>query len=185
MKNTLFIAVLALSSGSLFAQQSLPTVNDNCQYLWPELLQKAMAPNWDQCQQITTIRQEWDPKLELIYTRLQKTDNEIDNLRYTEEIPAEEAGQKIKIALIKRRDTMTEAREAEKRKNQLVLGVLSAKQRQVIDQLTTLAPALRLLNEAMSAGLIPFDILYPMSSGVKGFAGDRGRAEIEMLRKQQ
>ena len=173
MKNTLFIAFLALSTGSLFAQPSLPTVN-YCPYFGQELL-KFLVPNPDQCNRIDLINQQSWPELEKAYQRLQEADNQIDSLRWTEELPVEDAARKIALVLIERRKLLAEAREAEAKKNRLVLGVLNEKQRQMISQLMSLAPALRLFNDATSAGLIPYDLAYPVGSGMKGSAGDRMR----------
>jgi hypothetical protein len=74
----------------------------------------------------------------------------------------------VSEVIIERRKVLSEMRRIEAEKNRKILGVLNQKQRQVIDQLVALAPAVRLFNEATAGGLIPFDIAYPVGSSVKG-----------------
>ncbi len=174
---TLIVVLLAL--GSLFAQAvfipPVPTVSQNACPFFGQELQKVIALDQSQCDRITTIHQESWPALQPLDERLANLTNEINYLSWTEDFPAEEVARKMSEVIIERRNVLDGMRKIETEKNRKILGVLNQKQRQFIDQLNALAPAVRLFNEATAYGLIPWNVAIPVGSAVKGSAMERLR----------
>lgn len=158
----LYLTTLALFGSLSASAQEVP-----CQFFGPEL-QKVLALDQVQCERITTIHQESWPALQPLNERLDILTNQTSYWSWTEDMPAEEVVRKMSEIIIERRKVLDEIRRIEREKNRKVLGVLNQKQRLVIDQLTAMAPAVRLFNEATAGGLIPFDIVYPVGSAFKG-----------------
>ena len=164
MKLTTVLFTLALF-GSLSVAQEAPS--SSCPFFGPEL-QKVLVLDLVQCERIATIHSESWPALQPLNERLDILTNQTSYWSWTEDMPAEEVVRKMSEIIIERRKVLDEIRKIEKEKNRKVLGVLNQKQRLVIDQLTAMAPAVRLFNEATAGGLIPFDIVYPVGSAFKG-----------------
>lgn len=164
MKLTTVLFTLALFGSTLSAQE---TSFNPCPFFGPEL-QKVLVLDRSQCERISLIHQESWPALQPFDERLRVLTDQTNYLSWTEDMPAEEVARKMSEVIIERRKVLDEMRRIEREKNRKVLGVLNQKQRLVIDQLTAMAPAVRLFNEATAGGLIPFDIVYPVGSSVKG-----------------
>lgn len=165
MKLTTVVLSLALFGSLSAVAQEVPSVS--CPFFGPEL-QKVLALDQSQCERIATIHQESWPALQPLNERLDILTNQVSYLSWTEDVPAEETARKMSELIIERRTVLSEIRRIEREKNRKILGVLNQKQRLVIDQLTAMAPTVRLFNDATAGGLIPFDIINPVGSAFKG-----------------
>ena len=162
MKLSFVVLTLALFGSTLFAG-----TEESCPFFGP-MLQKSLMLDQVQCERIATIHSESWPLLQPFDERLRILTEQTNYLSWTEDFPAEEVARKMSIVIIERRKVLSEMRRIEAEKNRKILGVLNLQQRVLIDQLTALAPAVRLFNEATAGGLIPFDIANPVGSAVKG-----------------
>lgn len=162
MKLTTVLFTLAL-----FGSLSVSAQEVTCPFFGPEL-QKVLVLDLVQCERIATIHQESWPALQPLNERLEILTNQTNYLSWTEDMPAEEVARKMAEVIIERRKVLDEVRRIEREKNRKILGVLNQKQRTVIDQLTAMAPTVRLFNDATAGGLIPLDIVYPVGSAFKG-----------------
>ena len=162
MKLKLVLFTLALFGSTLFAG-----TEEGCPFFGP-MLQKSLMLDQVQCERISMIHQESWPALQPLDEQLRILSDRTNYLSWTEDFPAEEVARKMSIVIIERRKVLSEMRRIESEKNRKILGVLNLQQRVLIDQLTALASAVRLFNEATAGGLIPFDITNPVGSAVKG-----------------